>query len=171
MKADPAGNTFEAGLVFTVGLRARSRLARRSCRGGRSGQDWRLRRRPSIRVATPLPDHGMTQDPHVIRASWDGWVRNLLGQEPPVDYQPSRPDDPPFDAEREACARPPSFIRVVPPLCAPGPAAACHRGRGDRLPDSGAMDGARDEPRQPHSAPQGQGRDRSPSTGDRDRSV
>ena len=31
-------------------------------------------------------DHGLTQLPYVIRRSWDFFVRNLLGVEPPADY-------------------------------------------------------------------------------------
>ncbi len=34
----------------------------------------------------PDRDHNLTQEPYVIRRSWDFWVRNLLGKEPPVDY-------------------------------------------------------------------------------------
>jgi dipeptidyl aminopeptidase/acylaminoacyl peptidase len=34
----------------------------------------------------PDMDHGVTQDPYVIRRSWDYWVEHLLGVEPPRDY-------------------------------------------------------------------------------------
>ena len=34
----------------------------------------------------PDMDHGVTQDPYVIRRSWDYWVEHLLGQKPPVNY-------------------------------------------------------------------------------------
>jgi dipeptidyl-peptidase-4 len=34
----------------------------------------------------PDMDHGVTQDPYVIRRSWDYWVEHLLGVKPPVNY-------------------------------------------------------------------------------------
>jgi len=34
----------------------------------------------------PDMDHGVTQDPYVIRRSWDYWVQHLLGEEPPRDF-------------------------------------------------------------------------------------
>jgi dipeptidyl aminopeptidase/acylaminoacyl peptidase len=34
----------------------------------------------------PDMDHGVTQDPYVIRRSWDYWVEHLLGKKPPVNY-------------------------------------------------------------------------------------
>ncbi len=35
----------------------------------------------------PDMDHGVTQDPYVIRRSWDYWVEHLLGVDPPVNYR------------------------------------------------------------------------------------
>lgn len=34
----------------------------------------------------PDMDHGVTQNPYVIRRSWDYWVEHLLGEKPPVNY-------------------------------------------------------------------------------------
>jgi len=34
----------------------------------------------------PDMDHGVTQDPYVIRRSWDYWVEHLLGKKPPMNY-------------------------------------------------------------------------------------
>ena len=39
----------------------------------------------------PDMDHGVTQDPYVIRRSWDYWVEHLLGQRPPVNYRIREP--------------------------------------------------------------------------------
>jgi dipeptidyl aminopeptidase/acylaminoacyl peptidase len=43
-----------------------------------------------------MPDraHGLTQEPYVIRRSWDFWVRNLLGKEPPANYTIAPPPQP-----------------------------------------------------------------------------
>jgi len=35
----------------------------------------------------PNRDHGFANEPYVIRRRWDYFVRNLLGVEPPKDYQ------------------------------------------------------------------------------------
>jgi dipeptidyl-peptidase-4 len=37
-------------------------------------------------LVLPDMDHGVTQDPYVIRRSWDYWVEHLLGVDPPVNY-------------------------------------------------------------------------------------
>ena len=37
-------------------------------------------------IILPDMDHGVTQDPYVIRRSWDYWVEHLLGVTPPRDY-------------------------------------------------------------------------------------
>ncbi len=42
----------------------------------------------------PDRDHGLTQEPYVIRRSWDFWVENLLGEEPPEDYRVAPPPAP-----------------------------------------------------------------------------
>jgi len=43
----------------------------------------------------PDMDHDVTQDPYVIRRTWDYFVKHLLGKEPPADYAitgpPKRP--------------------------------------------------------------------------------
>jgi len=35
----------------------------------------------------PNRDHGFGSEPYVIRRRWDYFVRNLLGVEPPKEYQ------------------------------------------------------------------------------------
>ena len=39
----------------------------------------------------PDMDHDVTQDPYVIRRTWDYFVKHLLGKEPPADYAITAP--------------------------------------------------------------------------------
>jgi dipeptidyl aminopeptidase/acylaminoacyl peptidase len=46
-------------------------------------------------LIVPNLDHGLTQEPYVIRRSWDFFVRNLRGEEPPAAYELRKPDPTP----------------------------------------------------------------------------
>jgi len=46
-------------------------------------------------LIVPNLDHGLTQEPYVIRRSWDFFVRNLRGEEPPAGYELRKPDPTP----------------------------------------------------------------------------
>ena len=46
-------------------------------------------------LIVPNIDHGLTQEPYVIRRSWDFFVRNLRGEEPPAGYELRKPDPTP----------------------------------------------------------------------------
>lgn len=46
-------------------------------------------------LIVPNLDHGLTQEPYVIRRSWDFFVRNLRGEEPPAGYDLKKPDPTP----------------------------------------------------------------------------
>jgi dipeptidyl aminopeptidase/acylaminoacyl peptidase len=39
----------------------------------------------------PDRNHGITQEPYLIRRTWDYFVQNLLGITPPRDYQIANP--------------------------------------------------------------------------------
>ena len=38
-------------------------------------------------MIVPNADHAVTLHPYVIRRKWDYFVRNLLGAEPPNEYE------------------------------------------------------------------------------------